>query len=65
MKIKPGIRDKRSKRHEKIQAIIEDFKGLRTVASIKTRNERVLITHMRQSWEALKQREKGIANVFA
>ena len=35
-KIKQGIRDiKRSKRHEKIQKVLEEFKGIRSIASIQ------------------------------
>ena len=40
-KIKQGIRDnKRSKRHEKVHDILEEFSGLRSIASIRQENKK-------------------------
>ena len=49
----------------KIQSMLEVFKGLRSVASIKTRTKTVLITHMRNKSGNIEATRKGIANVFA
>ena len=65
-KIKQGIRDnKRSKRHSKVQNILEQFNGERSIASIKTRTKKILTTHMRNKPSNIEATRKGIANVFA
>ena len=64
--IKQGIRDnKRSERHEKIRAILEEYKGSTSVAGVKTRKKKVLVTHMRNESGNIDATRKGIANVFA
>ena len=46
-KIKKEIRDnKRKKRHEKVQNILEELKG-KSIANIMTRKKKILITHWR------------------
>ena len=65
-KIKQGIGDsKRSKRHGKILDILEEFKGTKTIANIKTAKMKVLITHTRNKSINLEATRKGIANTFA
>ena len=45
--------------------ILEEFKELRKVASIKSRKRELSSLLRETSWETLKELEKGIANVFA
>ena len=46
-KMEQGIRDnKRSKRHEKVQSILEEFKGIGSIASIKTRKRKIFSSRM-------------------
>ena len=47
-KIKQGIRDKR---HEKVQIILEEFTGMRSIASIKTRKENSHHSYEKRSWK--------------
>ena len=64
-KIKQGIRDnKRTKRRETVQRILEQFKGIETNENSKT-GERFLITRMRNEVRDIKASRKGIANTFA
>ena len=45
--IEKGIRDKSSKRHEKVQNFLEELKRMKSIANIKTRKKNILITRMR------------------
>ena len=63
--IKQGIRDnKKSKRHEKIHDILEEFSGIRSIASIR-QEKTVLITHLGNKSGNIEAMRKGITNVFA
>ena len=64
--IKRCIRDnKRSKRQEKFEKILEEVKGTRNISSIKSVKKRILIPKVKnKEGEAVKTRQ-GIANVFA
>ena len=65
-KITQGIRDsKRSQRHEKVQNILEEFKGIRSIAGFKTRRRNICITHMRNKSGNIVATMKGIAKAFA
>ena len=65
-KIKQGIRDNnRSKIHKKAQNMLEESKGIKSIASIETRKKKILITHMRNKSGNIEATRKGIANVFA
>ena len=64
-KIKQGFRDnKRTKKHETVQRILEQFKGIKTEENSKT-GERFLITRMRNEVGDIKASRKGITNTFA
>ena len=47
-----------------MQNIIEEVKK-RLIANIKTRNKKILITHMRNEVGNIEATRKGIANIFA
>ena len=63
--IKRCIRDnKRSKRREKCEKILEEVKGTRNISSVTSVKKRILITKVKnKEGEAVKTRQ-GIANVF-
>ena len=64
--IKKYIREnKRLRRQEKIQKILEKVKGTKNINSIKSEKKRILIPKVKnKDGEAVKTRQ-GIANVFA
>ena len=65
-KIKQGIGDnKRSERHEKVLDILAEFKGIRSIATIKTRKKKIPITHMRNKSGNIEATRKDFSNVFA
>ena len=65
-KIKKGIRgNKRSQRHEKVQNILEEFKGIKSIADNKTRKKNILLTQMRNEAGDIEATRKGVANTFA
>ena len=65
-KIKKCIRDnKRMKRQEQIQKILEKVKGTRNIPSVKSVKKRILIAKVRSKEGETIQTRQGIANVFA
>ena len=64
--MKKCIRDnKKTKRQEKIQKVLEKVKGTQNISSIKSVKKRILITKVKnKEGEAVKTRQ-GIPNVFA
>ena len=62
---KKCIRDKkRSKRQKKITKILEEMKGTKNIANIKTAKRRILIPKVKNSSGEIVTSRKGIANVF-
>ena len=57
-------REKRMKRQQDIQRILEDFKGVRNIPGIKSAKRRVLITKIKNEKGEVITSRKGIANVF-
>ena len=63
--IQKRMRDiKRRKRHGNVE-ILEQFKRVKTIASIKTRKKKVLISLMRNDAGEIEASREGIANTFA
>ena len=64
--IKKHIREnKRTKRHERIQKILEKVKGTRNIPSIKSVKRRILIPKVKDKEGEIIKTRQGIANVFA
>ena len=60
------IRDnKRLKRQEKIQKILEKVKGTKNISSIKSVKKRILIPRVKNNEGEVVKSRQGIANVFA
>ena len=63
--IRKCIRNKkRSKRQEKIQRILEEFRGIRNTSSVKSAKRRMLIPKVKNDKGDTITSGKGIANVF-
>ena len=45
--------------------MLEEFKGIRSIAIIKTRRKNILITHIRNKSGNIDAKREGIANLFA
>ena len=63
-RIKKCIREKRMKRQQDIQRILEEFKGVRNIPGIKTAKKRVLITKIKNDKGECITSRKGFADVF-
>ena len=64
-KIKKCIRDnKRSRRQEKIQRILEAFRGIKNISNIKSAKKETLIPKVNNEKGETVTSRKGIANVF-
>ena len=61
--IKNASEKKSMKRQQDIERILEDFKGVRNIAGIKSAKKKVLITKKNDKGESITSR-KGIADVF-
>ena len=57
-------RKKRMKRHQDIERILEEFKGVRNIPRIKTAKKRVLITKIKNDKGERITSRKGIADAF-
>ena len=63
--LKKCIREKkRMKRHQDIERILEEFKGVRNIPRIKTAKKRVLITKIKNEKGECITSRKGIADTF-
>ena len=60
------MRDKKnySKRHMKIQSVLEVFKGMSSITNIKARKKKVLISHMRKDDGEIAAWRNSISNTF-
>ena len=62
--IKRCMRDKKLKRQQAIQRILEDFKGVSNIPGIKSAKKKVLITKIKNERGEIMKSRRGIANVF-
>ena len=62
--IKKCTREKRMKRQQDIQRILEEFKGVGNIPGIKTAKKRVLITKIKNDKRESITSRKGIADAF-
>ena len=61
-----GNRDnKRSKRHEMVQNMLEDCKGIKSIANIKTRQNKILFTNRRNEDGDIEATTKCVAKTLA
>ena len=64
-KINQSIRDrKRTKRQEKIQKLLEEFKRIKTISNIKSARKKTLIPKIRDDSDEIITSRRGTANVF-
>ena len=57
-------RQKKSRRHEQIQRILEEFKGIKNISNIKSSKKRILTPKIKHEKGEVITLRRGIANGF-